>query len=99
MRNPFIKGPSDTSYWGVDWRKQLDEGESIVTSSWVIVTPSTTLTVVTAYIEDGHAVVWLSGGSPGDRVTISNFITTDSQPVTRHLSEELLFWIQGPVAA
>lgn len=98
MRNPFIKGPSDVNYWGVDWTAELDPDEHIVTSVWVIQTAST-LTVVNAYVVDGISVVWLSGGTPGDRITVNNFITTDKQPITRQLSRQLLFWIEGPVAA
>ena len=98
MRNPFVKGPSDVNYWGVDWRAELDEDESIVTSVWVIQTAST-LTVEAAYVVGGYTVVWLSGGSPGDRITVNNFITTDKQPITRQLSRSILLWIEGPVAA
>lgn len=92
MRSPFIKSPTDVNYWGVDWTAELDTDENIVTSSWVIVTP-TTLNVVDAYVVDGIAVVWLEAGDLGDRVTITNYITTDKQPVARHLSRQILFWI------
>ena len=99
MINPFVKGPADVNDWGVDWTAELEEGETIVTSVWVIQTSGTTLTVVNSYIADGFTVVWLSGGSPGDQITVNNFITTSSTPVTRQLSRQLLFWIDGPVAA
>jgi hypothetical protein len=98
MRNPFTKAPSDVDFWGVNWTNELEDDESIVTSSWVIVTQSSTIEVVNAYVVDKKTVVWLSGGDLGERTTINNFISTDSQPVTRHLSRQLLFWIEGAAA-
>jgi len=73
------KDPDATLDYQIDWSDWLADGESIVTSEWVVlgatlVDEGSTATLSTA---------WISGGSVGAMISLTNRITTDSSPVAR----------------
>ena len=77
----YIKDPDSTLDYGIDWSRWLTEGESIVDSQWVV--PADLTVVDNQFVSSGKTIVWLSGGVVGKRYTITNRITTNSNPQSR----------------
>ena len=69
------KDPDAVLDWVWDWNEWLDDGETIVTSTFLtsvgIVVDSTSNTTKTA-------TVWLSGGTAGQVYQVTNRITTNA---------------------
>jgi len=74
-RFPGAKDPGDKLVYRVDWTHLLAPlGDTIATSTW----DAGGLTASGDQLEAGatSATVWLEGGAPGRRYTVSNRITT-----------------------
>ena len=77
----FIKDPDSTLDWDFNWRVTdddekvpwLEENETIVS---YIITPDEGSTLVEDTENDGHVIVWLSGGEPKKEYLVSCKITT-----------------------
>jgi len=76
MGNTFSKDPQATLDYVVDWAEWLDEGDSISASSWTVTSGLTIENSPT--FTTTRAVVWLSGGTVGERYTATNHIVTAS---------------------
>ena len=72
----FIKDAADEADYGIDWRKigVLDTGDTIATSVWDV--PAALLSPVAPLRSDTLTKVWLRGGTPGVKYTVTNTITT-----------------------
>lgn len=73
------KDPDATLDYQIDWSDWLADGESIVTSEWVVSGATVDGEESTATI----STAWLSGGAVGRSISLTNRITTDSTPVAR----------------
>ena len=70
------KDPDAVLDYQIDWSDWLADGESIVTSEWIV-------TGATIDSEESTATVstaWISGGSVGTMISLTNRITTDNAP-------------------
>jgi hypothetical protein len=64
---------SDKDYVGLDWSKWLDSGDTIVASTWPVVSG---LTIDAEAFTTTVAKVWLSGGTTNTNPTVTNQIVT-----------------------
>lgn len=85
------KDPADVVDYQLDWTDWLELGESIATSEWV---------ASSGEIEQEEAAakttrVWLSGGTERVNITLSNTITTDSEPVARVAERSLIIRVEN----
>lgn len=71
----FTKDPDAVLDYEADWTDWLVDDDTIVTSTWTV--PSAGgLTKTTDSHTDTKATVWLSGGTVGAQVAVTNRITT-----------------------
>lgn len=70
------KDPDEIIDFQVDWSARLEEGETIVTSTWAITGSDSVLTEEDSEIDDESTVIWLSSGTLGVRYLLTNRITT-----------------------
>lgn len=69
----FVKDPDAKLDYAVDWSVWLADGETIVTSDWVV---PDGLAEDSASFDDDSATVWLTGGTAGTEYVVTNRITT-----------------------
>jgi hypothetical protein len=74
ISNTFTKDPNATLDYGFDWSQWLDAGESI--SSYTVTT-GCGITNIYNTNTSGSVIVWLSGGTPGERYTVACLIETN----------------------
>lgn len=74
---PF-KDPNETLDYGFNWAaKRLEDGETIVTSTWAIADGTVTKAVSPIETsENGITKVWLQGGTLGETCIITNTVLT-----------------------
>ena len=72
MAQTFVKDPDATLDYIIDWSEWLDT-DTISTSTWTV---PTGLTNVSDSNTTTTATIWLSGGTAGQRYTVSNRIVT-----------------------
>ena len=70
MAQTFVKDPDATLDYIIDWSEWLDT-DTISTSTWTV---PTGLTNVSDSNTTTTATIWLSGGTAGQRYTVSNRI-------------------------
>ena len=71
------KDPDEVLDYQIDWTSALDEGDTIATSAWSIVTaPDAVLEIDSETNAATTTTVWLSGGTLGVRYGLLNRITT-----------------------
>ncbi len=68
------KDPDDILDYAVDWSARLDTGDTIVTSTFVVV--DGTVEIGDTSIVGGKTIVWLSAGTDGETCNIRNRIVT-----------------------
>lgn len=73
MGNSYVKDPDANLPFGVDWSGWLAEGDTIVTSTWIV---PVGLTMGVDGVDGGQATVWLSGGTAGENYTVTNRVVT-----------------------
>jgi hypothetical protein len=71
----FIKDPSATLDYKIDWTQWLVVGDTISTSTWSVPTGITKDTDTT---NTTYTTIWLSGGTDGTKYTITNHVTTNT---------------------
>lgn len=76
---PEPKDPQATLDYQIDWSDWLGDGESIVSSAWA----ASDGTVSNQSFTATTATTWLSGGTIGGAITLTNTITTSSTPIAR----------------
>lgn len=67
------KDPDEVKDYSVDWEARLDEGDTILTSTWIVpdgITKDSDSNTTTT------ATIWLSGGTLGTTYSLVNRITT-----------------------
>lgn len=67
------KAPNESKDYGVDWSPYVDNGTTIISSSWTL--PSG-ITQVTNSVDGLTTVIRLSGGTAGTKYVLENSITT-----------------------
>lgn len=76
------KDPQAELDYGFEWDDWLAEGDYITTSVWVVTGPDAALITQAGSINpdqegvDSQTMVWLLGGTPGKRYTVTNSIST-----------------------
>jgi len=71
------KDPDEVLDYQLDWTGALDDGDTIATSAWTIVTaPDVVLEIDSDTSSSSTTTVWLSGGTLGERYALRNRITT-----------------------
>lgn len=90
----IVKDPDSTEPQGLDWTtfcQELGASVAIASSTWTVSGPDLALTTSnpttpTSAIVDGvtkvgnFAQIFLAGGTPGKRYTVTNHITTNTTP-------------------
>ena len=71
----FVKDPNSRLDFACDWSAWLQDGETITGSEWL---PDTGITMDSDSIAGGRTIVWLSGGTAGQRYAVTNRITTSA---------------------
>lgn len=71
----YLKDPDAVLDYRVDWSQWLNPNDSIVASTFTVVTTGS-LVVDDTYFDDQTATVWLSGGDAGERYVVTNHIAT-----------------------
>jgi hypothetical protein len=72
----YLADPTDVDYYGWDWADRLDTGETISVSTWTV--PSgITQTTPAPSIAGSVTTLWLTGGTLGQKYTVTNHITTN----------------------
>lgn len=89
VREP--KDPGDTLDYLLDWSDWLEEGETIVDSEWVASSGEVTETEFTGTTTRA----WLSGGTERIDITLTNTITTSSEPVARVVDRSLIIRVES----
>lgn len=69
----YVKDPGEVLDYAVDWSAHLADGDTIVSSSWVV---ATGLTVGTDSETTTRTTIWLSGGTAGTEYRVTNTVTT-----------------------
>ena len=82
MKSWGIKDPDAVLDYAIDWGidatdPYLEDGETIVSSTFTIV-EGTVVKESEEFVLTGLATVWLSGGTLGERCTITNHIVTSA---------------------
>lgn len=73
MKQLPIKSPAAVVDYGVRWARYLAEGDSLATSTWSI---AGTATLSAPAIAGTDTRVWLTGGTAGETLVLTNRITT-----------------------
>lgn len=73
MRTAMLKDPAALLDYRVDWSPWLEDGDTIVASTWAV---PDGLTAESDSFTDTAAIVWLSGGEAGRAYEVVNHITT-----------------------
>lgn len=68
------KDPDAKKDYSVDWTNMLQEGETIVSSTWSASPEG--LTLYDGSVSEGRATTWISGGSAGTTYEVTNHIIT-----------------------
>lgn len=68
------KDPNEVLDYQVDWTERLLDGETIATSTFILVAGS--VTIESSSFDDGITTVWLSGGTEGEVCVVTNRIVT-----------------------
>lgn len=76
MPQDFIKDPDSLLDYKVDWSDWLGT-DTLVSSSWAIEGPDSSLTVSTSSNTTTDATAWLDGGVVPNTYTVTNSIITD----------------------
>lgn len=71
----FVKDPNAVLDFSCDWSGWLQDGETITGSEWF---PDDGITMGATSFAGGRTVVWLSGGTAGQRYAVTNRITTSA---------------------
>ena len=71
----WVKDPDAVLDWRWDWSEWLADGETIVTSLFIV---SAGLVKDSDLHSATSATVWLSGGTPGTPYLVTNRITTSA---------------------
>lgn len=77
--NVFIKDPASLLDYGFDWSQWLDYGETI--TDFTITNGSGITNVYDMSTTSGSVIVWLSGGTVGQRYTVACLIETSGSRV------------------
>jgi hypothetical protein len=77
--NVYIKDPNSRLDFGFDWSQWLTTGETIL--SYVITTQEGLTKVADGSTTAGSVIVWLSGGTPGERYSVACLINTSGSRV------------------
>jgi hypothetical protein len=78
MAQSFLKAPTETLDYSIDWSDWLDD-DAISTSSWSADTGITVATDPAASNTATIATVWLSGGTAGQNYKVINTIVTSGE--------------------
>lgn len=89
VREP--KDPGDTLDYQFDWSDWLEEGETIVASGWGVTSGEVTEDEFTGTTTRA----WLSGGTDRTELTLTNTITTSSEPVARVVDRSLIIRVES----
>lgn len=73
MKQLPIKAPAAVVDYGVRWARYLAEGDSLATSTWSI---AGTATLSAPAISGTDTRVWITGGTAGENLVLTNRITT-----------------------
>lgn len=76
MTKQVVKAPASVLDIGVVWTKWLDNGDRIVSSSWISSNPE--LILQNSTNDNTSTRVFISGGVLGKLYTVTNRITTNS---------------------
>lgn len=71
----WTKDPDAVLEYTRDWADWLEDGETIASSDWII---DGGLTEDSSSHDDDSATIWLSGGTAGEDVYVTNRITTSA---------------------
>lgn len=71
---PKAADPNDRADYTIEWT--LDDGDTIVSSTWVIADDSPGISIVLTTFTDTSTAVWVTGGTAGDPAKLRNHITT-----------------------
>lgn len=84
LKDPWVSWRAgETDYRGIDWKNDLDTGETITTQGYTSDTAANGLTVVSVAVQDTKTIVRLSGGTSGVEAEVVGWITTSTG---RHLT-------------
>ena len=83
LSQAFVKDPDSTEPVSLDWSDYLEElgsGVQILTSTWLITGPDSTLISASPTVLSGRlqTQTFLTGGTLGGRYTVTNRIITNS---------------------
>jgi len=76
--NRFDKDPQDTLDYKFNWEDWLYAGDTIVDHE---ITAGSGIEYVGSAITSGCVIVWLSGGTPGNRYSVACKITTSGSRI------------------
>lgn len=72
MQNwPLPKDPQDSCKLRFDWSNRLEDGDTIVTSTYEV---SGTVEISDEDIDGGYTIFRVTGGAPGEVCTITNHV-------------------------
>ena len=75
MLNWPVKDPNEVLDYEIDWTDRLVAGETISSYSWI--TESGTITIDSHSQAAGVVTAWLSGGTHGSSIVLTNRIVTN----------------------
>jgi len=80
-----FKDPDAVLPFVVSWPRWIDPNEAIVSSTWSLTGPDSSLAIVPSSqsIHGTTTALWLQGGTVGARYRITNHIVTSSSPIAR----------------
>lgn len=78
MAQSFVKDPDATLDYTIDWTAWLEDGDTIAASVWVVPDGITQDGADTH--TDATTTIWLTGGTASQNYTVTNRITTASNP-------------------
>lgn len=73
----FVKDPGEVKDYAIDWTAHLADGETIISSTWVVPDGIAEPVSPTTAASDTTATVWLEGGTAGTEYRVTNHVLTN----------------------
>jgi hypothetical protein len=84
------KDPDSVLDYRLSWDDWLEESEQIVSSTWTLSDGEEVESSFTAR----ETTLWISGGTEGEELSMTNHIVTDSLPVAREEDRTLIVLVE-----
>lgn len=70
------KDPDEKLDYRIKWANRIEEDDEIVSSVWEVTTPNATLVIDDESIDGTDTIVWLTGGTEGEKYDVLNRVQT-----------------------